>query len=168
MLPVQINVPVSAGALGAGFVQTLSATVIVDDDESIEPASLDARTKYVYDAPICAVVSSYDWVFAPSGGESGSPLRKTTYDVAFCDVVQITVTFGAPALHEAELDALNVPGSAPQIFDATLILNGFESVELFATQTHFDYRNPAALGDLQQWLTEAGLELHGVHAPEMR
>jgi sugar phosphate isomerase/epimerase len=43
--------------------------------------------------------------------------------------------------------------------------HGFERVELFATATHFDYRNPAAVADLQQWLAEAKLELHGVHAP---
>jgi sugar phosphate isomerase/epimerase len=43
--------------------------------------------------------------------------------------------------------------------------HGFERVELFATRTHFDYRNPAAVADLQQWLAEAQLELHGVHAP---
>ena len=42
---------------------------------------------------------------------------------------------------------------------------GFESVELFATRTHFDYHNPAAVADLQSWLAEAGLELHGIHAP---
>ena len=43
--------------------------------------------------------------------------------------------------------------------------HGFEAVELFATRTHFDYHNPAAVADLQQWLAEAGLELHSVHAP---
>ncbi|OFW29633.1 MAG: hypothetical protein A3H97_01700 [Acidobacteria bacterium RIFCSPLOWO2_02_FULL_65_29] len=43
--------------------------------------------------------------------------------------------------------------------------HGFERVELFATRTHFDYHNPAAVADLQQWLAEAGLVLHGVHAP---
>lgn len=42
---------------------------------------------------------------------------------------------------------------------------GFDRVELFATRTHFDYQNPAAVADLQQWLAAAGLELHGVHAP---
>jgi sugar phosphate isomerase/epimerase len=42
---------------------------------------------------------------------------------------------------------------------------GFERVELFATRTHFDYHNPAAVADLQEWLADAGLELHGVHAP---
>ena len=43
--------------------------------------------------------------------------------------------------------------------------HGFESVELFATRTHFDYHNPAAVADLQQWLAEAGLLLHAIHAP---
>ena len=43
--------------------------------------------------------------------------------------------------------------------------HGFDRVELFATRTHFDYHNPAAIADLQQWLAEAGLTLHGVHAP---
>ena len=42
---------------------------------------------------------------------------------------------------------------------------GFEAIELFATRTHFDYHNPAAVADLQQWLAEAGLELQSVHAP---
>jgi sugar phosphate isomerase/epimerase len=43
--------------------------------------------------------------------------------------------------------------------------HGFEAVEVFATRTHFDYHNPAAIADLQQWLADAGLELHGIHAP---
>jgi sugar phosphate isomerase/epimerase len=43
--------------------------------------------------------------------------------------------------------------------------HGFEAVELFATRSHFDYHNPSAVADLQQWLADAGLELHGVHAP---
>ena len=43
--------------------------------------------------------------------------------------------------------------------------HGFERVEIFATRTHFDYQNPAAVADLQGWLADAGLELHGVHAP---
>jgi sugar phosphate isomerase/epimerase len=43
--------------------------------------------------------------------------------------------------------------------------HGFDVVEVFATRTHFDYHNPAAVADLQQWLAEAGLELHGIHAP---
>jgi sugar phosphate isomerase/epimerase len=43
--------------------------------------------------------------------------------------------------------------------------HGFEAVELFATRTHFDYHNDAAIADLQQWLAEAGVELQSVHAP---
>jgi sugar phosphate isomerase/epimerase len=43
--------------------------------------------------------------------------------------------------------------------------HGFETIEVFATRTHFDYHNPAAVADLQQWLAEAGLELGSVHAP---
>lgn len=43
--------------------------------------------------------------------------------------------------------------------------HGFETVEVFATRTHFDYHNPAAVADLQQWLAEARLELGSVHAP---
>lgn len=44
---------------------------------------------------------------------------------------------------------------------------GFEAVELFATRSHFDYHDSAAVGQLAQWLGETGLTLHGVHAPIM-
>jgi sugar phosphate isomerase/epimerase len=43
--------------------------------------------------------------------------------------------------------------------------HGFEMVEVFATRSHFDYHNPAAVADLQQWIAEAGLTLRSVHAP---
>jgi sugar phosphate isomerase/epimerase len=43
--------------------------------------------------------------------------------------------------------------------------HGFETVEVCATRTHVDYHNPMAVADLQQWLAEAGLDLHAVHAP---
>ncbi len=43
--------------------------------------------------------------------------------------------------------------------------HGFDAVEVFATRTHFDYHNESAIADLQQWLAEAGLTLHSVHAP---
>jgi sugar phosphate isomerase/epimerase len=43
--------------------------------------------------------------------------------------------------------------------------HGFEMVEVFATRTHFDYHNPTTVGDLQQWLADAGLQLRSVHAP---
>jgi sugar phosphate isomerase/epimerase len=42
---------------------------------------------------------------------------------------------------------------------------GFESVELFATRSHFDYRDPAAVAGLEAWLATTGLTLHSVHAP---
>jgi sugar phosphate isomerase/epimerase len=45
--------------------------------------------------------------------------------------------------------------------------HGFETVEVFATRTHFDYHSTAAIADLQEWLAAAGLTLHGIHAPVM-
>jgi sugar phosphate isomerase/epimerase len=42
---------------------------------------------------------------------------------------------------------------------------GFDSVELFATRSHFDYHDAAAVEQLAQWLAETGLTLHSVHAP---
>jgi sugar phosphate isomerase/epimerase len=41
----------------------------------------------------------------------------------------------------------------------------FETVELFATRTHFDYHDAQAIGRLAEWLSDTGLELHSVHAP---
>jgi sugar phosphate isomerase/epimerase len=43
--------------------------------------------------------------------------------------------------------------------------HGFEAVEVFATRTHFDYHDPAAIAQLGRWLNETGLGLHGIHAP---
>ena len=43
--------------------------------------------------------------------------------------------------------------------------HGFEAVELFATRSHFDYHDAAAVAALGTWLAETGLELHSVHAP---
>ena len=43
--------------------------------------------------------------------------------------------------------------------------HGFEAVEVFATRSHFDYHDPAAIRALKGWLTEARLDLHSVHAP---
>jgi sugar phosphate isomerase/epimerase len=42
---------------------------------------------------------------------------------------------------------------------------GFEAVELFATRSHFDYRDEHAVRALGEWLAESGLTLHSVHAP---
>jgi sugar phosphate isomerase/epimerase len=43
--------------------------------------------------------------------------------------------------------------------------HGFRAVELVATSTHIDYRNVAAIADLQAWLADAALDLHSVHGP---
>src|SRR5688572_26927581 len=43
--------------------------------------------------------------------------------------------------------------------------HGFEALELFATRSHFDYRDDSARAELAQWLAATGLELHSVHAP---
>jgi sugar phosphate isomerase/epimerase len=43
--------------------------------------------------------------------------------------------------------------------------HGFDTVEVFATRTHFDYHNPSVVADLQQWLAEACLELGSIHGP---
>jgi sugar phosphate isomerase/epimerase len=45
--------------------------------------------------------------------------------------------------------------------------HGFESIELFATRSHFDYRDEAAVGELAEWLSDTQLTLHSVHAPIM-
>ena len=42
---------------------------------------------------------------------------------------------------------------------------GFGAVEVFATRSHFDYHDAAAIDRLGQWLKETGLMLHGIHAP---
>jgi sugar phosphate isomerase/epimerase len=42
---------------------------------------------------------------------------------------------------------------------------GFEAVEVFATRSHFDYHDPAAIEQLAGWLQRTGLALHGIHAP---
>lgn len=44
---------------------------------------------------------------------------------------------------------------------------GFEAIELFATRSHFDYHDAGAIARLAQWLKEAGLALHSIHAPIM-
>jgi sugar phosphate isomerase/epimerase len=44
---------------------------------------------------------------------------------------------------------------------------GFETIELFATRSHFDYRSEPAVADLRRWLTETGLTLNSIHAPIM-
>ncbi|HEY7191629.1 MAG TPA: sugar phosphate isomerase/epimerase family protein [Vicinamibacterales bacterium] len=43
--------------------------------------------------------------------------------------------------------------------------HGFETIELFATRTHFDYHDEKAVADLAEWLSDTRLQLHSVHAP---
>ena len=43
--------------------------------------------------------------------------------------------------------------------------HGFEAIELFATSSHFDYHDPAAVHALASWLRDAGLDMPSVHAP---
>ena len=43
--------------------------------------------------------------------------------------------------------------------------HGFDEVEVFATRTHFDYRDPRVIDELGEWLSDTGLLLHSVHAP---
>lgn len=43
--------------------------------------------------------------------------------------------------------------------------SGFETIELFATRSHFDYRDVHAVESLRRWLAETGLTLNSVHAP---
>lgn len=43
--------------------------------------------------------------------------------------------------------------------------NGFGTVEVFATRSHFDYHDEAAIQSLKGWLAEARIDLHSVHAP---
>jgi sugar phosphate isomerase/epimerase len=43
--------------------------------------------------------------------------------------------------------------------------HGFSGIELFATRSHFDYRDEPTVLSLAQWLAETGLTLQSVHAP---
>lgn len=45
--------------------------------------------------------------------------------------------------------------------------HGFEALEVFATRSHLDYRNEAALAQLAEWVSDTRLQLHSVHAPIM-
>ena len=43
--------------------------------------------------------------------------------------------------------------------------HGFESIEVFATRSHFDYHDPTAVQSLKDWLDDSRLNLHSMHAP---
>jgi sugar phosphate isomerase/epimerase len=45
--------------------------------------------------------------------------------------------------------------------------HGFECVELFATRSHFDYRNDEAVVELAEWLSDTQMRVHSMHAPIM-
>jgi sugar phosphate isomerase/epimerase len=46
-----------------------------------------------------------------------------------------------------------------------LAARGFDAVEVFATRSHFDYHDASAIQSLAEWLQDARLQLHSVHAP---
>lgn len=48
---------------------------------------------------------------------------------------------------------------------AQIATYGFDAVELFATRSHFDYRDDSAVSRLAEWLAETGLTLNSMHAP---
>jgi len=50
---------------------------------------------------------------------------------------------------------------------ADVAAHGFDTIELFATRSHFDYRDDEAVAQLADWLGELNLTLHSVHAPVM-
>lgn len=48
---------------------------------------------------------------------------------------------------------------------AEIASHGFQALELFATRSHFDYHDKAAIAALASWLRDTGLTLNSVHAP---
>src|SRR5262245_27426774 len=47
----------------------------------------------------------------------------------------------------------------------TIKAHGFDLTEIFATRTHFDYRDRARIHELQQWLGDLGMTAGSMHAP---
>ena len=47
----------------------------------------------------------------------------------------------------------------------TIKSHGFDLVEVFATRTHFDYRDQGRVAELGGWLRDLGLEAGSMHAP---
>jgi sugar phosphate isomerase/epimerase len=47
----------------------------------------------------------------------------------------------------------------------TIAASGFDLVEVFATRTHFDYRDPRRAAELRGWLDAAGVAAGSMHAP---
>ena len=47
----------------------------------------------------------------------------------------------------------------------TIKSHGFDLIEVFATRTHFDYRDPGRVADLKGWLLDLGMAAGSMHAP---
>lgn len=47
----------------------------------------------------------------------------------------------------------------------TIKKHGFDLVEVFATRTHFDYRDRSRVGELRAWLGDLGMSAGSMHAP---
>ncbi|HYN08093.1 MAG TPA: sugar phosphate isomerase/epimerase family protein [Vicinamibacterales bacterium] len=47
----------------------------------------------------------------------------------------------------------------------TIKSHGFDLIEIFATRTHFDYRDRTRVAELQGWLRDLGMTANSVHAP---
>ncbi len=43
--------------------------------------------------------------------------------------------------------------------------HGFETIEVFASRSHFDYHDADAIAQLGEWLSDTRLRLHSMHAP---
>ncbi len=73
----------------------------------------------------------------------------------------ITPTFGISThlFHSERLDRRHLDDIAGY---------GFDAVELFATESHFNYHERPALDRLASWLRSAGLRLHSIHAPTIQ
>ena len=47
----------------------------------------------------------------------------------------------------------------------TIKAHGFDLIEVFATRTHFDYRDAGRIAELREWLRELGISAGSMHAP---
>ena len=43
--------------------------------------------------------------------------------------------------------------------------HGFETIEVFASRSHFDYHDAEAIAQLGEWMSDTRLQLHSMHAP---
>jgi sugar phosphate isomerase/epimerase len=48
---------------------------------------------------------------------------------------------------------------------ARMASHGFPLIEVFATRSHFNYHDPAAIAELRRWIGASGLTAWSVHAP---